>query len=135
MQDQVTAPVAAEAGGEADFIQKQLADPRILQQIESMPPEERAAFMRQMYQDYSGLTASNTEAMSQADALRSQAAPQGVNAGKQFVAASPLSHLANVGNKFIGAKQYNDAKTAQEGLTTDRTEGLSKYADLLRTEG
>lgn len=113
------------------FIQNAMMNPQVLQQVNALPEAERANFLRQLYQDYAGIGAANTEAMSQADMLRSGGAPEGVQAGNQFVAASPLSHLARGMNQYTGNREYKAAQEKQRQLSEDQTAGRSTYAGMV----
>ena len=117
-------------GQEQEFIQASMTDPSVIKQLEGMPPEEQAAFMRKMYQDYSGQEAINTEAMSQADALRSGGTPQGVQAGNQFVAASPLSHIAKGMNDYSGNRDYKAAQDDIAQQSQDKSDVLAQFAAM-----
>jgi hypothetical protein len=118
-----------EAGAE-DYIQSQMQNPDVIARLDGMEPAERAETLRRMYQDYQGQGALNTEAMSQADALRNTATPEGVQAGNQYVAASPLSHLAKGVKDVKGNMDYRKAQAAQQALSGDKTQGVMDMAKM-----
>jgi hypothetical protein len=115
---------------EQQFLQQSMTNPNVIKQLEGMPPEERAAFMRKMYQDYTGQEAINTEAMSQADLLRSGGTPQGVHAGQQYVAASPLSHIAKGMNQYSGTRDYKAAQDEIAARSKDKSDVLAQFAAM-----
>lgn len=105
------------------FATEKLKDPRIVQAMESMQPEEKANFMRQLYQDYSGQGRMNDQAMSRADALR--------NTKTGAHGPSAMSGAAHVLNQYNAGRMDREARASNEALSKDRTEGLSQYASIL----
>lgn len=104
-----------------EMLQKQLQNnPEMLEQLQQNPE-----MLRQFYQDYMGQEGIANEQLAQADALRNTQTGQGMQAGGQFVAGSPLSGLANVGNKLTAANQQRTAMDAKDQLSKDRTAGVT----------
>ena len=129
-QTQTAAPATGVNAGQEQFIQTAMSDPSIMKQMHGKTPEQQAAFMRKLYQDYTGQEAMASEEMSQADALRNGAMPEGATAGNQYVAASPLSFLAKGMNDYQGNKNYQAAQQKKQQLSQDKTDGLSEYAAM-----
>lgn len=109
--------------------QEQQVDPQFMQMIQQNPDlmaqvQQNPEMLRQLYQDYMGQGQMADEQMAQANELRGQQAPQGIRAGGQFVASSPLSQIANVGTRGIGAWQGREALAEKKRLSADKTQGL-----------
>jgi hypothetical protein len=121
----------AQLNGQVDdeLAQQVQEDPQFLQLIQQNPDlmaqiQQNPEMLRQLYQDYIGQGQMADEQMAQAEALRGQQAPQGLQAGGQFVASSPLSHLANTGSRGIGAWQGRQALAEKKRLSDDKTQGV-----------
>jgi hypothetical protein len=103
------------------IIQQQAqSNPEFLAQLQQNPE-----MLRQLYQDYTGQEGIANEQLAQADALRNTQVNEGMNAGGQFVAGSPLSQLAKVGNQGMAAYQQRQAMDKKKALSEDRTSGLT----------
>lgn len=100
----------------------------MMQQISTLPPEEQQAAMMRLFQDYSGQEGVMDQQLSQADALRNQQGPQGVQAGNQFVASNPLSHIASGIERFQGGQDRQAAIKAKQDLSAQRTQGMLDVA-------
>jgi hypothetical protein len=128
--------IAPPEAQEQQFIQSQMENPQVLQSLQGMEPAERAETLRRMYQDYTGQSALNDEAMSQADALRSGAMPKGITTPDgQFIASSPLSHLAKGVNDFRGNMDYANARDKQQALSGDKTQGVMDMVSMMLRGG
>ena len=101
----------------------------MMERIRQLPPEEQQAAMMGMYQDYQGQEGVISEQLAQANALRGQGGPQGVQAGSQYVAASPLSHLARGVERFKGGMDANQALADKKALSEMRTKGQMDVAN------
>ena len=115
---------------EQQFLQQSMTNPNVIKQLEGMPPEERADFMRKMYADYTGQSAISNEAMSQADALRNTATPEGITVGNQYVAASPLSHIAKGVRDVKGNMDYRAAQKDIARQSQDKSDVLAQFAAM-----
>ena len=109
--------------------QKQAEQQVMLQHMSTLPPEERAIAMKRFFQDYEGQEGVLDEQLAQASALRDQEQPQGVQAGNQFVAANPLSHLAKGAERFVGGMRGAQAIKDKRALSEDRTGALQDSAN------
>jgi hypothetical protein len=116
--------------GDQAFTQMLQSQPQIMAQMQQMPPEEQAEFMRKLYQDYTGQEGIASEQMAQADALRNEPMSKGVHTQSGFVAANPMSGVANLMNKYQGNKDYDKAMEAKKALSQDRTGGVSGLAKM-----
>lgn len=126
--------VAPQSAEEQNFMQGLMKDQGFIEKMQGLPPEEQAALARQMYQDYQGQGDINAQAMSQADALRNQPMREGVTAGDQFHAASPMSGIAKGINTYRGNRDYNAAQAKQQALSDDRSAGQQSIAQMLMSK-
>ena len=123
-------PTAAEVEAAAQA-EKNRMD-RIIEYANALPPDQRGEFLKRMSTDF-GLAGSDAVAdMSRADALR-VATPEGRTAGRTYVAANPLEHLAAALRNKKASTAYDEAlgrrDTAREGEASQRR---SVMAELLR---
>lgn len=111
-------------------------NPEMMARIESMAPQDREAFMRQMFQDYQGQQGIISDEQAKAEALRGTATPEGVQTGRGgFVAANPLAHMASGAQQFMGNQQAREALEAKKALSGEKTTGLGTLAEMLRQRG
>ncbi len=110
-------------------------NPQLMARIQQMAPQDREAFMAQLFQDYQGQESVISDEQAKAEALRGTATPQGMQTGSAgFVAANPLAHLASGIQKGMGNYQAREALEAKKALSEARTGGVSTLAELLRTQ-
>lgn len=125
----------AQAGQGADPFQDMLtSNPALMQQISQMPEEEQAAFMQQLFQDYSGQGAMLDEQAAQADALRNKQGSRGMHTGSGFVAANPLSGVGTLMNQYSGNRDHKKAMEGKKALSDSQTAGNTQLADMLRKQ-
>ena len=74
----------------------------------------------------------NSRQMELAEGLRYAKAPEGRAAGRVFVAANPLEHLATGIDRYRGAKEMKRLEGERKDISGKQTEGRAKYWDLLR---
>jgi len=60
------------------------------------------------------------------DQLRARPTPEGRQAGRVYVAANPLEHLAGVAGQGLASWKEKKADTASEGLQGQKIEGIAK---------
>lgn len=100
-----------------------------MEQLKQMPdgPEKDLA-IEQLFQDYPGLENVIAEQLNQADRMTKDDSAQGINAGGQFVAASPMAHMSSALKQGIGAYGQQQAYDKMGDLSQDRTDALSGVA-------
>jgi len=86
-----------------------------------MSPEEAEQTMQSIFSDVQGEQGALQEQFAQAQQIRNTPTGQGIQAGNQYVAQSPLSSLANVMNKGAAAYGQRKANTAQRGMVDEST--------------
>ena len=74
----------------------------------------------------------NARQMALAEGIRNMAQPEGRQAGRAYVAASPLEHLATGLQKYQANKELKALKEARKEIGGKQTKGRSIYADILR---
>ena len=111
-------------------------NPEMMAQLEQMAPQDREAFMMQLFQDYQGQEGIIADQQAKAEALRGTQGPQGIQTGAGgYVAGNPLGHLAAGVQQFMGNQQAQEAMQAKKDLSEARTGGVMSMADLLRSGG
>jgi len=111
-------------------------NPEMMAQLEQMAPQDREAFMMQLFQDYQGQEGIISDQQAKAEALRGTQGPQGVQTGSAgYVAGNPLGHAAAGIQKFMGNQQAQEAMAAKKELSEAKTGGVMSLADLLRSGG
>jgi hypothetical protein len=67
-----------------------------------------------------------------AELVRDRAGPEGIRAGKSFVAASPLSFLAKGLEDYAAGKEIKQLDKELADIQRQQTQGRGTYWDLLR---
>ncbi len=123
-----------QAGAGQDPMAMLQQNPEMMARLEQMAPQDREAFMRQMFQDYQGQEGIISDQQAKAEALRGAQGPEGIQTGRGgYVAGNPLGHLAAGAQQFMGNMQAKEAMEAKKALSEEMTGGLTSMADLLRT--
>tara|TARA_R110000744_G_scaffold360576_1_gene468140 strand:+ start:1944 stop:2486 length:543 start_codon:yes stop_codon:yes gene_type:complete len=118
----------------ASFEQNVMMRPEIMAQIEKMAPTDRKEYIDQMFRDYTGETTILTEQLNSANELRNKEGPQGRTIGNNFFAANPLEHIASLAESYQGNKERDSARKGLGDLSSSRTAGLGKTADMFANQ-
>lgn len=116
--------VAQQIAGAADN------DPDLLQKINDNPE-----LLAQILANYDMELGAINDEQAMAQQLRGRANTDGIQAGNQFVAASPLSHIADAGNNFMAGRQEKQAADAKRSLGDKENERSMAMANILRGAG
>jgi hypothetical protein len=116
--DQMPVPTSVANNSEVDF------------NLEDLSPEDLQKLVDLGVIDDNMLE--NARQMKLAEQLRYQAAPEGRQAGRTYVAASPLEHIGAGMEKYAAMKRMKELETARAGMGQQQTAGRSTYWDVLR---
>lgn len=125
--NQLTQGTQAPQGAPAQPMSPELADI-----FEQLTPEEQVQFMSGLTGDYGGRQTGIDQQLAQATALREGGMPGGRNVRGGFVADSPYSGLANVGDSYLAGRQRAGAMEQQQQLTGDTQNRDRMMADMFR---
>lgn len=76
--------------------------------------------------------AENARQMAMQEGLRYQAAPEGREAGRTYVAANPLEHAGKLLEQYNAQKEIEGLKKERGVLEGKQTQGRQSYWDILR---
>lgn len=94
--------------------------PDIRAKVAALPPAEQAAFLQRFAQDYKGMRGAADDMMSMAESLRGSALDaEGRNAGRTYVAANPLEHIARGYQNRKATKMQQEAIDDKKRLAED----------------
>jgi len=108
-------------------MQQIMQQPGVMEAIQGMDPAQREQYMQGLFADYQGQDAINTDEAAMAAELRNKSGAEGRQAGRVYVAANPLEHLAsglerNQARKDLGAAQDRRRDmSAQKAAATQQT--------------
>lgn len=118
--------------GEQDAFERRL---EIIQQMPDGPEKEQA--MQQLFMDYPGLTESFRDQRDKGFDMATQETAQGTLAGPasnpftQYVGASPLTHIAQGAEKYMGHKQMREARENLDYLSKQKSQATQGLAGTL----
>lgn len=88
--------------------------------IAALPSAEQAQALAMLAADFGQRGAAAENDMARADAIRTQAAPQGRQlSGNTYVAANPLEHLASGMQRYRANEDYKKSRTARDTAMSD----------------
>lgn len=105
-------------------------NPDLMQQLIDNPE-----MLAQVLEGYDTELSAISDEQAMAENLRGRANTEGTHAGNQFVAASPLSHIADVGNNFMADRQGKDLIGQKRQIGQQENQQTRNLADLLRGSG
>lgn len=76
--------------------------------------------------------AENARQMALQEQLRYQAAPEGRQAGRTYVAANPLEHIGKGLEQYNAAKKIKELEAQRGVLEGKQTQGRQTYWDIIR---
>ena len=106
-------------------------DPELLAAMQNMTDEQLEALTK----DLGGEQNIVDNQMAMAEQLRGREPAQGINAGGQYVAASPLAHIAKTGNNILADYRQNKGIDAMGDISGQRGNTNKTLADILRGAG
>tara|TARA_R110000772_G_scaffold33324_10_gene81225 strand:+ start:4647 stop:5156 length:510 start_codon:yes stop_codon:yes gene_type:complete len=120
-----------EAAKEQFVEQNLMQDPNFLQQVQGMEPEARAQYIDQLFRDYNGEGQMAGDELTMAADLLNTPSAEGRQAGRTYVAANPLEHIASAANRIKGGNDRDAAMSKRQELSDSRSAGLRQTGELM----
>lgn len=125
---------AAPSPSAMQALQSKMQDPKFSAWFNTLPPEEKEKVLQRLSMDYQGQGDIANEQMATAQALRGTATPEGRQAGRTYVAANPLEHIASGMKQYQGKQQMDEALARKKELSDMQGKGLQEVmASQLRS--
>jgi len=107
----------------------------MLAQLQQLPPEQRQQIMNNLFQDYMGKRDAIGDEQQLASQVMQGGSADGIRAGNQYVAASPLSHLSNALMKGMGGMKFMEGVDKKKELSEMYGTGLQGIAGTYLNDG
>ena len=135
-QQQPQAPQQPQQPQQAAMVlQAKMQDPKFSAWFNSQSPEQQQQVLAQLSTDYKGQGGVANDQLAIAQGLRSTPSAEGRQAGRVYVAANPLEHIASAYKQRQGLDQEKTALARKKELSDMQGQGLqSVMASMLRNK-
>lgn len=105
-------------------IAAKMQDPKFSAWFKQLPPDQQQQVLMRLAMDYKGQNSAVNEQLAAAEMLRGTKGAEGRQAGRVYVAANPLEHIAAGYKQKKGLDQYEEAMKRKKELSDMQSQGL-----------